>query len=138
MEICSPLFPGCIGFVLEKDTLQVRVQSWDEAWKLNQSYLPYLASLGRYFGKNMVELVHNTPNKPFIPIWVEMAQTIGTAAGKNLPPQAHTHTKDWQNFKPASNLDRTHQNQNHTGGPETMLSLQEVATFINASDDRDA
>ncbi|MCT7973404.1 hypothetical protein [Laspinema olomoucense] len=136
MEICSPLFPGCIGFVLEKDTLQVRVQSWDEAWKLNQSYLPYLASLGRYFGKNLVELAHNTPNKPFIPIWVEMVQTTGTAAGKNPPTQ--THTRDWQNFKPTLNLEKTHQNQNQTGGPGIMLSLEEVATFINASDDRDA
>ncbi len=68
----SVLFPGCLGLGIEGQALQIRVKSWDEAWKLNQSYLPYLAALAKLFGKELVHLVHSTSGKPHIPILASM------------------------------------------------------------------
>lgn len=71
----SVLFPGCLGLGIEGEALQIRVKSWDEAWKLNQSYLPYLAALAKLFGKELVHLVHSTSGKPHIPILASMVET---------------------------------------------------------------
>ncbi|MEB3830112.1 hypothetical protein [Phormidium sp. CCY1219] len=134
-SICSPLFPRCVGLGIKGDTLQVRVGSWDEAWKLNQSYLPYLTNLGKCFGKNVVELVHNTPNKPFIPIWVEMSVSPGTATVEDSPQ--NITAKDFQAFQ-LSESNAKKRKKNHRGGQTNMLSLQQVAELANHSGECDA
>jgi len=71
----NTLFPGCVSLGFMGDTVKVRVQEWDEAWKLNQSHLRYLAGLAKFLGYEQLEIHHNTPGKPPIPILAKMADT---------------------------------------------------------------
>lgn len=47
----NALFPGCISLGFIGDTVTLRVPDWNEAWKLNQSHLRYLAGLAKFLGK---------------------------------------------------------------------------------------
>lgn len=69
----TALFPGCLGFSVSPDTVSIRVSDWDQAWKLNQSYLKTLAGLARFLGREQLEIVHETQGKPSIPILASMA-----------------------------------------------------------------
>ncbi|MCT7952960.1 hypothetical protein NG798_24485 [Ancylothrix sp. C2] len=124
----SVLFPGCLGLGVEGQALQIRVKSWDEAWKLNQSYLPYLAALARLFGKDLVYLVHNTVGKPHIPILASMIET-DCAENEHFKENCSTFLESFS----LSNFNFNNQLEDKNMDTQ-KLTLEMVSEFIERED----